>query len=221
MLTLLAGASGTEYFRLRPRNGSAGDLLRFELDRNAYAVTFGDLNVGGSALLSPDYKTSWATVAGVSAPTERYYFAQPPEAPLYQANGIFTGTEYLDFSEVSIATVKTAFPMTPVAGVNIEPYAAGIDVDTYELFERDVLVPTRDETIKRSSTMALAASPARSVRRLLATGVGNEKRTTPQGLVVDVDIASSRYTRLLLGKMDDTQLSVHSPTVSLQTALAT
>lgn len=220
MLTLLAGASGTEYFRLRPRNGSAGDLLRFELDRNAYAVTFGDLNVGGSALLSPDYKTSWATVAGVSAPTERYYFAQPPEAPLYQANGIFTGTEYLDFSEVSIATVKTAFPMTPVAGVNIEPYAAGIDVDTYELFERDVLVPTRDETIKRSSTMALAASPARSVRRLLATGVGNEKRTTPQGLVVDVDIASSRYTRLLLGKMDDTELAIDSPTVALQQALA-
>jgi len=219
MAALLAGSSGTEYLRLRPRNGTAGDLLRFELDRSAYAETFGDLELGGGALLTPDYKTSWATVEGVGDPSERYYFAQPPDAPLFQANGIFQNTTYLDFSEISIAPIRTAFPMTPLAGVNIEPYAADVAVDTYETFEREVLVPTRDETIKRASPAALPAGPARSMRKLLA-GTNTEKRTTPQGLVVDVDIATSRYTRLLLGSLDGTELAIDAPTTALQQALA-
>lgn len=220
MTALLAGSSGTEYLRLRPRNGTAGDLLTFELDRSAYAETFGDLGVGGGALLTPGYQTSWATIEGVGDPADRYYFAQPPDAPLFQANGIFSGTSYLDFSEISIAPIRTAFPLTPVAGVNIEPHANGIDVDTYETFEREVLIPVRDETIKRASPTLLPASPARSLRKLLANGTETEKRTTPQGLVVDVNIADSRYTRLLLGSLDGVELAIDEPTVALQQALA-
>ena len=220
MTALLAGASGTEYVRLRPRNGTAGDLLRFEIDRSAYAQTFGDLEVGGSALLTPDFRTSWVTVDGVGNPSDRFYYAQPPNAPLFQANGIFEGSPYLDYSEASIATIKTTFPMTPVAGINIEPYVNTIDIDTYEVFERDVLVPTRDETIKRAST-TLPASPQRSMRSLLANGASVEKRTTPQGLIVDVDIATNRYQRVLLGRIDDTELAVDSPTELFQQALAT
>ncbi|MCO5177219.1 MAG: hypothetical protein M9890_09650 [Thermomicrobiales bacterium] len=220
MTALLTGASGTEYVRMRPRNGTAGDLLRFEFDRSAYAQTFGDLEMGGSALLTPDYRTSWVTVEGVGNPSDRFYYAQPPNAPLFQANGIFDGTPYLDYSEASIATIKTTFPMTPVAGINIEPYVNTIDVDTYELFERDVLVPTRDETMKRAST-TLPASPARSMRSLLANGNDVEKRTTPQGLIVDVDIATNRYQRVLLGRVDETEMAVDSPTELFQQALAT
>lgn len=222
MTRILNGISGTEYVRVKSwKDGAAGDELSFVLDQNAYAETFGDAQVGGSVMLTPDHMTSWVEVAGVDG-GERFYYAQPPDAPLFQADGIFSGTSFLDFSEIPAVSVTSpaavTFPMVPVSGIiSVDP---AVDIDTYDLFERDVLAPSRDQIIKRSST-ALSLSPARSLLRLAQNGTATEKRTTPQGLLVDVDIATNRYTRLLLGKLDGTEFAISEPTVKLQQALST
>lgn len=220
MARILNGVSGTEYVRVKSRkDADPGDAFTFDLDENAYAETFGDRQVGGSVMLTPDHLTSWMGVASVNG--DRFYYAQPADAPLFQADGIFTGTSYLDFSEIPAANVTNppvSFPVAPVSGVvSIDD---SVDIDIYDQFERDVLAPYRDQIIKRN-TNALPPSPERSLQRLAQNGTTTEKRTTPQGLLVDVDIASNRYTRLLLGKIDGVEFAISSPTVALQQALST
>ena len=223
---ILAGFSGTEYIGVKSRNGNGpGDTLTFDPDQNAYAETFGALDVGGSLLLSPDYQTPWVRITGRDG-AERFYYAQPPEAPLFQANGIFDGSSFLDFSEMRSGSLTRpapySFPMTPVAGVELT--SSGVPISTYKSFERDLLVPYRDQLVKRNSATA-PASPDRSIRTMLQLGAGTEKRTTPQGLLVDVDVANNRFTKILLGKIFDgeggfQELAITSPTTDLQQALA-
>lgn len=114
--------------------------------------------------------TAWAWPAG---PAPLHYYAQPEEAPFYQAGA----AGFLDYLEMSAATLQTVpaaspgFPLAPYRGVADDQVALAKDL------EARAIAPTRRQAI-RAITQAQWLAERSSLGESEIVGV------TPQGLAI-------------------------------------
>jgi hypothetical protein len=204
-LPLLCGISGLEAVTVTPAaaDGYAGDALRFQVGRPAFAPSFPPVAVslddpsrGGvdSPKLDATMTTAWASVSPASGGSAAQYHAQPHGAPLF--GGGTTTLGMLPPVDQAVSTATASFPLAAYGGTAPGPAPDGFDPALLATFEQAVLGPSRRAALTSAkSPWALAGANA--------NGDGNgAKATSPQGFVVTLQ-SDATWTSLLLAQTLD------------------
>jgi hypothetical protein len=216
---LMLGASGTEYAVLPTAGGS---LVFFRGGGAAYVpAPSGDNGTGKPerVLLSPLGTTAYANVLpGSAGGAGLAYYAQPLQAPLFDAEGI-AGAGFLDFLEMqaaSLPTYRSGDPKPP-AVMPIAAYSriASAVIDQARLIEAAALAPARRAIIGLPTE---ARGEIASATPLDDAPVA----VTPQGLVAVLTEDRQHWAGVLLANMPDSvhkQLTLTAVGPAMQAAL--
>ena len=237
---LLCGLFGSERlsFATYDADAAQNDALYFLPSQPGYAPVYPfqtaslqePASGGVRPRLTPGYASAWATLlAGAGAPQ---YRAEPEGSALYApqppTGGAGDETIILLSAPPGIAlpqgTAHT-FPLVPYAG------AGGLDPELATGFESQILAPTRKGIISGGAVETWSARMAVRDAVLLAGTAPRENanvayRTTPQGLVAQVDPGTGAYLNVELAQSTDTvgaevPFAFGTPTQAVQDALQT
>lgn len=219
---LMCGFSGSEWIAFQ-----YGDCLRFDPTRPAYAPAFPfhDATIIDPASgavgerLEDRFRTAWAAVIPKIGgdPT---YSAEPDGAALYGLNNSadLDPPRYAVLDSMpphALIPRGLLVPLVPYAGVKAKDAGAVLAE-----FESQILSPTRKALITDALIQRRRSARAARLRDAARGSPGQpQTRTTPQGLLAEVD-AQGDYTRVVLAQ-DATpkQMAFVNPTVELQEAL--
>lgn len=235
---LLCGLFGSERVSFAAFDSAVekNDALAFIPGQPGYApvypfetATMQDPGSGGvQERLTAVHVTAWATMlAGASTPQ---YRAEPEGSALYAPRPPSLGAREDDAVILVSAPpglpvpqgMSHTFPLVPYAG------ARGLDAALATGFESQILAPTRKGIISAGAAETWRARAA--VRtRLLAAGAPADAahfRTTPQGLVAQVDPNTGAYLDVQLAQSTDADgklapFAFGTPTHEMQDALQT
>lgn len=208
---LLCGLFGSERLTFQTYQATKplaeNDLLYFLPAQPAYAPVFpfdvADLNQPESGRvrdrLTGTRRVPWAAFLGGASAVE--YRAEPEGSALYGnptasgGGGSAETTVLLSAPPRMAIAAGTAhpFPLVPYGGAA----SAGVGGETLAQLESQILSATRKGLI---SNAAEAAWNARHQARNRASLDGTQRRTTPQGFVVEVDPTSSAYLNVRMAQ---------------------
>jgi hypothetical protein len=204
---VMCGLSATEYLAFTQH-----DTMRFVSRKPAYAAQYpfntsgNGSNVSGTALLTGDFTTSWATLIPASAAPVQY-IAQPQGASLYASKeDVFTASDQLlgfftAAASLPASDITTSFPFVP--------YGVTADAATAQQFEQQVLSPVRKACI--AAALAPQQQAATNRRNLISNeNVAVIQTTSPQGFYIEVEqstgvwdvlrLASNNVEEMIKGK---------------------
>ncbi|HWX43805.1 MAG TPA: hypothetical protein VNY52_00615 [Solirubrobacteraceae bacterium] len=167
---LLCGASGLEYLGMPTATASR---LVFVPGRPAYA-SLTPADSPAQPALDATGTTAWVYATTATGAGVRYY-AQPADAPLYQASG----DGFLEYMELAAALLPGAeaprpFPLAPYHGLGAEDVPAALQL------EARAIAPTRRQALLPAPTQGAMASAGGPPTTTARTAV------TPQGLGVGI-----------------------------------
>lgn len=178
---LLCGTSGLEYVGL-PVNTSS--KIEFIPGRAAYAPLLPSGEAGGDPLTSLG-TTAWVWTSTTDATRPPQYFAQPEDAPLYEAPRASApetdplGSVFLEYMEVPAVTLNAsngtrAFPLAPYDQLTAD------EIKDAKKVEAAAIAPARRKAILEAETQQWTATVDAPQTVTAKIGV------TPQGLSVGV-----------------------------------
>lgn len=231
---LLCGLSGTETISFQPKAaGYPGDRLRFVSRQPAFAPVFplkaaspvGPPMDPDAQVLDTTFTTSWGTV--IRAPGAEgsiHYAAQPKGANLFGKDVLINPKyqELLGFMDPGIklpGDPGLCFPVPPYAGVIPGDGETSMNAQQLELFDRQILAPTRQAVIKNTGA---EPSPCRAASIAPNAKTGNPpfNAATPQGLIAAIDGDTGQWLSILLGQnvMPEKKMMFLKPDKHLQQA---
>lgn len=240
---LQCSLAGVENIGFLPKTDSfPGFRLRFVPGNPANAPVFpipesspvGPPIKTAAPLLDGTFHTSWMTVLPAGNITAAPYVAQPKGANLFSKGSAPPGlaadpVAVLDPADPAVSLPSDPFPMIPYAGVKPSAIDISMSADSVELFEQQVLSPTRRVTIggtparmHASARKALDLNPAPDSGATVADGTTN--LTTPSGVIAGVDSATGQWQSITLGKNFDPKertMGFFQPNEFLQQAFQT